>query len=72
MYLPSTPLSLPKPFGKRDEVEFSRMRFVLMVDAFTKITSAKKSIVSLVSASITRTPEALPSESSYRMECTTE
>src|SRR5688572_29066754 len=70
MYFPSRPLSLPKPTGKRDETEFSKMRLVFSVEAFTKMTFAKYSVVLLVSASMTRTPVAFPFFSSYMIECT--
>ena len=53
-------MSLPSPLGKRDDVEFSRIRFVFKAAALTKMISAKYYVVSIVFASITLTPVALP------------
>ena len=64
MLQPSSPLSLPKPFGKRFDTEFSMMNAEPNVDAHRKITLAVNSRCSLVSASSTRTPVARPCFSS--------
>ena len=65
---PSKPLSLPNPFGKRLEVEFSNIRFVFTAPAFKKITLAKYSVVCFDFASMTRTPVATPCASSNIIE----
>ena len=43
MLQPSSPLSLPKPFGKRCDTEFSMMNVEPNVDAHRKITLAVNS-----------------------------
>src|SRR3979490_2870004 len=58
MLQPSSPLSLPKPFGKRVETEFNKINADPKVDAHKKITRAKYSVCAPVSASRTRTPLA--------------
>ena len=41
MYLPINPLSFPKPFGKRLDLEFNKIRLVFSVAAVINITLAK-------------------------------
>jgi hypothetical protein len=55
---------LPKPFGWWRQTEFRSTAVLLRVEAFRKTTRTKYSAVSLVSASITRTPAARPESSS--------
>ena len=63
---------MPSPCGKRLDVELRRIRLVLSADAFTNTTRAPYSVTACVFASMTRTPDARPVRSSWRMECTTE
>ncbi len=72
MLWPSSPLSLPSPFGNRFDVELRRMNVEATVEAVQKMTRAKYSAGCFVSASMTRTPVARPFPSSNAMEWTIE
>ena len=54
MLQPSSPLSLPKPFGKRVETEFNKINAEPKVDAARKITRAKYSVCAPVSAIVVK------------------
>ena len=70
MLQPSSPLSLPKPFGKRLETEFSSMKAEPKVEAHRKITRARYSVCAPLCASSTRTPRARAPLASYISSCT--
>src|SRR3954467_7985818 len=67
-----TPLEFAKPFGWCELFELSISAVVLSADALRKITFAKNSIGSCVSASMTRMPVARPVVGSVMMLCAIE
>src|SRR4029077_17435854 len=66
------PLEFAKPFGWCGLFELSINAVVFSADAFRKITFAKNSIFSCVSASMMRTPVARPVFGSVMMLCAIE
>ena len=58
MLCPNSPEALPIPLGKWRDLDCIKIAVDATAEAHKKITRAVNSICSLVSASITRTPEA--------------
>ena len=58
MLCPSSPEAFPIPLGKYSDLDCNKIEVEATAEAHKKTTFALNTILSLVSASITRTPDA--------------